>query len=71
MSSVNSSKDSVEIKVQSKENTTFIHASDIHLGSHQYRNEYRANDFIRAFQEILNLSISSKADFILSVLPAR
>jgi DNA repair exonuclease SbcCD nuclease subunit len=43
----------------------FIHASDIHLGAAQYRNEYRAHDFIRAFQQILELSIKQKADFIL------
>ena len=43
----------------------FIHASDIHLGSHQYRNEYRSDDFIRAFQEILELAINSHVDFIL------
>ncbi|MFX1316985.1 MAG: exonuclease SbcCD subunit D [Promethearchaeota archaeon] len=43
----------------------FIHASDIHLGCHQYRNEYRSDDFIRAFQEILQLAISYRVDFIL------
>jgi DNA repair exonuclease SbcCD nuclease subunit len=43
----------------------FIHASDIHLGSHQYRNEYRANDFIQAFQEILELAIIHQIDFLL------
>ncbi|MFX1502035.1 MAG: exonuclease SbcCD subunit D, partial [Promethearchaeota archaeon] len=48
------------------ENTTrFIHASDIHLGSQQYRNEYRADDFIRAFEEILELGIINNVDFIL------
>lgn len=65
MSSINSSEDAVEIKAQNKDATIFLHASDIHLGSHQYRNEYRADDFIRAFQEILNLSISHNADFII------
>ncbi|MFX0032975.1 MAG: exonuclease SbcCD subunit D [Candidatus Hodarchaeota archaeon] len=45
--------------------TTFIHASDLHLGSHQYRNEYRADDFIKAFQQILDISILNQADFIL------
>ncbi|MFW9947471.1 MAG: exonuclease SbcCD subunit D, partial [Candidatus Odinarchaeota archaeon] len=39
--------------------------SDLHLGSHQYRNEYRADDFIRAFQEIFYLSIIHHVDFIL------
>ena len=45
--------------------TRFIHASDIHLGSHQYRNEYRSDDFIRAFQEILELAIKNYVDFVL------
>lgn len=45
--------------------TFFIHASDIHLGSHQYRSDDRADDFIGALQEILQLSIQHKADFIL------
>ena len=51
-----------------KEGTTvtkFIHASDIHLGSHQYRNEDRANDFINAFEEILTTAILHQVDFIL------
>ncbi|MFX0038724.1 MAG: exonuclease SbcCD subunit D [Candidatus Heimdallarchaeota archaeon] len=43
----------------------FIHASDIHLGSHQYRNEYRADDFVRVFHEILELAIIHSADFII------
>ncbi|MHA1242351.1 MAG: metallophosphoesterase family protein [Promethearchaeota archaeon] len=43
----------------------FIHASDIHLGSHQYRNDYRANDFIFAFEEILSLAIFHRVDFLL------
>ncbi|MFX0057947.1 MAG: exonuclease SbcCD subunit D [Candidatus Hodarchaeota archaeon] len=43
----------------------FIHASDIHLGSHQYRSDFRSNDFIRAFEEILIHGISNRADFIL------
>ena len=45
--------------------TRFIHASDIHLGSNQYRNEFRADDFIRAFEEILELGIIHNVDFIL------
>ena len=52
-------------KSKNQDTTIFMHASDIHLGSHQYRNEYRANDFIRAFQEIFCLSIIHHADFIL------
>lgn len=43
----------------------FVHASDIHLGSHQYRNDYRANDFIFAFKEILSLAVNHRADFLL------
>ncbi|MFW9818295.1 MAG: exonuclease SbcCD subunit D [Candidatus Thorarchaeota archaeon] len=45
--------------------TRFIHASDIHLGSHQYSNKYRSDDFIRAFQEILELAIKHNVDFII------
>lgn len=47
-----------------EQSTKFIHASDLHLGAHQFRNEYRANDFINAFQEILQLSIQYNLDFI-------
>jgi len=43
----------------------FIHASDIHLGAAQYRNEHRANDFINAFREILELAIKHGVDFVL------
>ncbi len=43
----------------------FIHASDIHLGNDQYSNEYRSDDFIRAFQEILELAIKHYANFII------
>ncbi len=45
--------------------TKFIQASDIHLGSHQYRNEDRANDYIFAFEEILSLAIIHRVDFLL------
>ena len=48
-----------------QEVTRFIHASDIHLGSHQYRNDYRADDFIQSFQEILDIAITYYVDFIL------
>lgn len=41
----------------------FIHASDIHLGSHQYRNDYRANDFIFAFEEIFIFSSYPSSGF--------
>ena len=55
------------IKTQKRETslTKFIHASDIHLGSHQYRNEDRANDFINAFEEILTTAVFHQVDFIL------
>lgn len=43
----------------------FIHASDIHLGAAQYRNEYRSDDFVKAFQEILELGIVHQVDFII------
>jgi DNA repair exonuclease SbcCD nuclease subunit len=43
----------------------FLHASDIHLGSQQYRNPTRSDDFIRAFQEILSLALEHRVDFIL------
>ncbi|MFX1493052.1 MAG: exonuclease SbcCD subunit D [Promethearchaeota archaeon] len=52
-------------KSKDQDTTLFLHASDLHLGSHQYRNEYRADDFIRAFQEIFYLSIIHHVDFIL------
>ena len=49
----------------SQNSVKFIHASDIHLGAAQYRNEYRAGDFIQAFQEILELAITHHVDFII------
>ena len=54
-----------QVKENDKQVTRFIHASDIHLGSHQYRNDHRANDFIFAFEEILSKAISYEVDFIL------
>lgn len=48
-----------------KKSVKFIHASDIHLGAAQYRNEFRSNDFVQAFQEILELAITNYADFII------
>ena len=44
---------------------SFIHASDLHLGSHQYRNEERTNDFIDALKQILDLAKVHQVDFIL------
>ncbi len=52
-------------KIVSQNSVKFIHASDIHLGSAQYRNEYRSDDFIHAFQEILELAITHHVDFII------
>jgi DNA repair exonuclease SbcCD nuclease subunit len=52
-------------KEESQNNVKFIHASDIHLGAAQYRSEYRSDDFIRAFQEILELAIIHSVDFVI------
>ncbi len=49
----------------SNKSVSFIHVSDIHLGCQQYRNYFRSNDFINAFEEILSLAIINKVDFIL------
>ena len=69
MTSINSPESnataSLKPGIGSSNSTCFIHASDIHLGSHQYRNDDRADDFIGALQEILELSIQHHADFIL------
>ena len=43
-------------RLTSRDSVKFIHASDLHLGAAQYRNQYRADDFIQAFQEILEFS---------------
>ena len=43
----------------------FIHASDIHLGSHQYKSEERARDFTLALQQILNLAIKHQVSFVI------
>ncbi len=51
--------------MSSKSNFSFIHASDIHLGSNQFWNIYRSYDFIRVFHEILDLGIFHQVDFIL------
>ena len=56
---------SVEEQKEGTSVTKFIHASDIHLGSHQYRNEDRANDFINAFEEIMTTAIIHQVNFIL------
>ncbi len=43
----------------------FIHASDLHLGSHQYSCEERANDFTLALKQILDLAINHQVSFII------
>ncbi|MFX1280311.1 MAG: exonuclease SbcCD subunit D [Promethearchaeota archaeon] len=48
-----------------KDTVKFIHASDIHLGAAQYRNDFRSDDFIQAFQEILELGIIHQVNFII------
>ncbi|MFX1450274.1 MAG: exonuclease SbcCD subunit D [Promethearchaeota archaeon] len=57
----------MKIQKDKDKSISFIHSSDIHFGCQQYRNYYRSNDFIRAFQEILSLAILHKVDFILLV----
>jgi DNA repair exonuclease SbcCD nuclease subunit len=52
-------------KSENKMNIKFIHASDIHLGSHQIRNDERANDFLYAFEEILNIAKHYRVNFII------
>ena len=66
MSTFNRKADNSIKSIESKQNSVkFIHASDIHLGSHQYRSEHRSDDFIRAFYEILSLAIHYNVDFII------
>ncbi len=60
-----SSEIMIKPKTHSSSSVKFVHASDIHLGCHQYRTLNRADDFIRAFREILILSIDHCADFII------
>jgi DNA repair exonuclease SbcCD nuclease subunit len=43
----------------------FIHASDIHLGSHQYENSSRSDDYISALKEILQVALEFSVDFVL------
>ena len=54
-----------QIQQQETKSFSFIHASDLHLGSHQYRNEERATDFIDALKQILYLARFHGVDFIL------
>ena len=50
---------------EEKSSIKFIHASDIHLGCQQHQNVYRSDDFIRIFQEILDLAKKYEVDFVL------
>jgi DNA repair exonuclease SbcCD nuclease subunit len=43
----------------------FLHASDLHLGAHQYTSPVRANDYVQALSDLLDLAISKHVDFIL------
>jgi exonuclease SbcD len=43
----------------------FIHAADIHLGYEQYNLPARANDFARAFLEMVAYAVDKRADFVL------
>lgn len=43
----------------------FIHVSDLHLGKRQYNLKERYNDYFRAFQWVLDFTISEKVDFLL------
>lgn len=46
-----------------KSATKFLHASDLHLGSHQYRNPARSYDYINTLKEILAVGIGHSVDF--------
>jgi DNA repair exonuclease SbcCD nuclease subunit len=45
--------------------TTFLHASDLHLGNFQYSNPERARDFLNALDQIFSIALEKKVDFIL------
>lgn len=69
MVDINNSKDRHET-IQSScilgnNGVKFIHASDIHFGCHQYRNEFRSDDYIRAFEEILKCALDHQVNFII------
>lgn len=49
----------------SNDTTRFLHASDLHFGSKQYRNPVLADDHLFAFQQILKLAIEKQVDFII------
>lgn len=43
----------------------FLHIADIHLGNKQYNESFRADDFARAFKEVIVRAIDEKVDFVL------
>ena len=43
----------------------FIHASDVHLGSHQFSNPVRSQDFFDAFSQILQIAKENCVDFLI------
>jgi exonuclease SbcD len=43
----------------------FVHAADIHLGYEQYNLTERANDFARAFYEVVDYASEEHVDFVL------
>lgn len=43
----------------------FIHAADIHLGYEQYHQVERANDFARAYLDMVTYSVDAGPDFVL------
>jgi DNA repair exonuclease SbcCD nuclease subunit len=57
--------DSLPNRMNTESKIRFIHASDLHLGSHQYRSEERAKDFILALKQILDLAINHRVSFII------
>jgi DNA repair exonuclease SbcCD nuclease subunit len=53
------------LEEKTNDSIRFIHASDIHLGSHQYENSFRAYDYILALKEILQAALDYSVDFVL------
>lgn len=45
--------------------TTFLHIADLHLGYEQYGHKERLNDFVRAFQAVINAAIEQKVAFVI------
>jgi len=43
----------------------FLHIADIHLGNKQYNQSFRADDFARAFKDVIVRAIDEKVDFVL------